>query len=408
MSLGVATDWVHVQLGNLVSFKTGKLNANAAKPDGKYPFFTCSPETLRTDTYSFDTECVLLAGNNAQGIFPIKYYSGKFDVYQRTYVIQSLDNARLNNRYLYYALQLKLDLFRILSTGVATKFLTLTILNDIDLEVPPLPTQRKIAAILSAYDDLIENNTRRIAILEEMAQAIYREWFVHFRFPGHEQVGMVDSELGLIPEGWEVASILDVPYFRFVRQNVRSYEGTKRYFATADVRGIEIVGEGIEYAYEDKPSRAQKNPVVNSVWFARMKETYKVLPFTAVNEHLATSSLLSSGFAGFEATDPNAFGFLFFTIDSDEFHERKDLYCTGATQMSLNNEGLGRIELIVPDKSTVTAFGRIAQPMVDQILILQAKNSVLRRIRDLLLPRLISGEVDVSDLPIDTGGLTDD
>ena len=69
--------------------------------------------------------------------------------------------------------------------------------------MPPLPTQRKIASILSAYDDLIENNTRRIAILEEMAQAIYREWFVNFRFPGHENVKLVDSPLGQIPEGWE-------------------------------------------------------------------------------------------------------------------------------------------------------------------------------------------------------------
>ena len=76
--------------------------------------------------------------------------------------------------------------------------------------IPQLPTQRKIAAILSAYDDLIENNTRRIAILEEMAQSLYREWFVHFRFPGHEKKRLVESELGLIPEGWEVVKLGDV------------------------------------------------------------------------------------------------------------------------------------------------------------------------------------------------------
>ena len=76
--------------------------------------------------------------------------------------------------------------------------------------LPLLPTQRKIAAILSAYDDLIENNTRRIAILEEMAQSLYREWFVHFRFPGHEKNRMMESALGLIPEGWEVKAIGEV------------------------------------------------------------------------------------------------------------------------------------------------------------------------------------------------------
>lgn len=77
------------------------------------------------------------------------------------------------------------------------------------VQVPPLETQRKIASILFAYDDLIENNTRRIKILEEMAQAIYREWFVNFRFPGHEKVKMVDPPLGRVPAGWEVGRLDD-------------------------------------------------------------------------------------------------------------------------------------------------------------------------------------------------------
>lgn len=202
--------WEKKKLGKIVSFKTGKLNSNASKPNGAFPFFTCSQETFRTDTYSFDTECVLLGGNNANGVYPIKYFSGKFDAYQRTYIIRALDNKILSNSYLFFALQLKLELLKRISTGVATKFLTLTILNNIDFDLPPLPTQRKIAAILSAYDDLIENNTRRIKILEEMAQALYREWFVKFRFPGHEKVRMVESELGMVPEGWEVKQIQDV------------------------------------------------------------------------------------------------------------------------------------------------------------------------------------------------------
>ena len=77
-------------------------------------------------------------------------------------------------------------------------------MRELEIDLPPFLAQRKIAAILSAYDDLIEDNTRRIAILEEMTQAIYRGWFVHFRFPGHEQVKLVELELGPVPEGWEV------------------------------------------------------------------------------------------------------------------------------------------------------------------------------------------------------------
>ena len=203
----MVSEWSSDQLGNLVQFKTGKLNSNAAVPNGLYPFVTCSQETFRTDTCAFDTECVLLAGNNANGVYPLKYFKGKFDAYQRTYVITPLDTSRLDIRFLYYAMRPMLEHLRSISTGAATKFVTLTILNGLVLQFPPLQTQRKIAAILSAYDDLIENNTRRIAILEEMAQAIYREWFVNFRFPGHENVKLVDSALGMIPEGWKIESL---------------------------------------------------------------------------------------------------------------------------------------------------------------------------------------------------------
>src|ERR1039458_8647182 len=196
-----------IALGAAVTFKTGKLDSNAATPNGRYPFFTCSQTTLRTETFSFDTEAVLLAGNNANGIYPLKYFKGQFDAYQRTYVIRSKDTAELDNRYLFYALEPQLELLKRISTGAATQFLTLTILNDILIPKPPIQEQRRIASILSAYDDLIENNTRRIKILEEMAQMLYREWFVNFRFPGHKKVKIVESQLGPIPAAWGVRTV---------------------------------------------------------------------------------------------------------------------------------------------------------------------------------------------------------
>ena len=198
------SEWRTAKLSELVAFKTGKLDSNAAVPDGDYPFFTCSQETLRTNTYSFDTECVLLAGNNANGIYPLKYFHGKFDAYQRTYVVKPRDPDILTTKFLYYSLRPKLSELRSFSTGAATKFLTLTILNETEIEVPPLPVQRRIAGILSAYDELMENSQRRIRLLETMARALYREWFVHFRFPGHEKLPRVASPLGDIPQGWEV------------------------------------------------------------------------------------------------------------------------------------------------------------------------------------------------------------
>ena len=118
------------------------------------------------------------------------------------------------------------------------------------------------------------------------------------------------------------------------------------------------------------------------------------------NAILTTNSMLSSGFAGFEAPDGDSFAFLFLTIKSKEFHSEKDRYCTGATQRSLTNDGLSRILTISPPRETVQHFGRVAMSFVEMILALQQRNQTLRCTRDLLLPRLISGEVDVSELDI--------
>ena len=344
-------------LEGLVSFKTGKLNSNAAIPDGKFPFFTCSRETYRTNTWSFDGEYVLLAGNNAAGIYPLKYFNGRFDAYQRTYAIRSTDKKKILTRYAYYALILKLDLMKSISTGVATKFLTLRLLNQTEISCPPLPTQRKIVTILSAYDDLIENNLRRIKILEEMAQNLYREWFVKFRFPGHQNTRFVDSPLGKIPSSWEVQGAMENKNWSFLRENISHFSCTKRYFATADIDAITITGEGIPYTYPDKPSRAQKQPTLWSVWFARMQETYKVLGIAQSNAVLSENCMLSSGFAGFESVDKESFAFLFLTIKSENFHREKDRFCTGATQRSLTNDGLSRIQTISPPREIVRKFG---------------------------------------------------
>jgi type I restriction enzyme, S subunit len=148
--------WKICNLGDLVSFKTGKLNANAAKPNGEYPFFTCSQEIYRTDTYSFDTECILLAGNNANGVFHIKFFNGKFDAYQRTYVIQSLNSKINSNHYFFFAISSQLERLKSLSTGAATKFLTLTILNNVKILISDPYTQSSFRKFASTFFDQID------------------------------------------------------------------------------------------------------------------------------------------------------------------------------------------------------------------------------------------------------------
>ncbi|MBP7795235.1 MAG: restriction endonuclease subunit S [Elusimicrobiales bacterium] len=308
-----------------------------------------------------------------------------------------LRSSQYSLRYVYYLL-VQSNL-KNLNTDAAVPGLNREVAHSQIVKIPDFLLQNKISSILSAYDDLIENNTRRIQILEEMSQRIYREWFVDFRFPGHEKVKFVDSELGKIPEGWEVKSIMQSKYWDFINENVSEYNGKKEYFATANIEGIDIVKDGILVSYQNKPSRAQKQPVVFSVWFARMKDTYKVLGFTKVNEDIANKSILSSGFAGFKTNEFN-FSFIYLTINSNEFHQKKDQYCTGATQMSLTNDGLQKIKIIEPTKNTIEEFGKLILPLLNKIFAMQKINKVLRTTRDLLLPKLISGELDVSDMDI--------
>jgi len=388
-------------LGEIVSFKTGKLNSNAAKPNGRYPFFTCSQETFKTDTYSFDTECVLLGGNNANRIYPIKYFSGKFDAYQRTYVIRSLDDRILLNRYLYYALKLKLQLLRDISTGAATKFLTLTILNGIELNLPPLPTQRRIAAILSAYDDLIENNTRRIKILEEMAQALYREWFVHFRFPGHEKVRIVDSPLGKIPEGWEVNK-LETVCKKITDGSHWSPQSVLDGIPMASVKDMNDWGLDIENCRrirEDDYSELVRNdcrPLKGDVLIAKDGSYLKHIFVVDKEYDLAILSSIAI-LRPKEGMNPYL---LAMYLKEPSVTARMKGYVSGVAIPRIVLKDFRKFEIVIPPEVLQKAWWGIEEPFINQCLRLMDKNATLRSARDLLIPKLITGDMDLTKLRI--------
>lgn len=188
------------KLKNIALIKTGKLDSNAAVTDGVYPFFTCDPITLKIDEWAYDTEAVLLAGNNASGNYTAKYYKGKFNAYQRTYIIESANTSLLSVRFLAFAITQQLRLLKAMSTGSTTKFLTIKMLNDLEIPCPEISVQQKIASIIGSYDNLIENNQKQIKLLEEAAQRLYKKWFIDLRFPGYENVEIVDG----VPEGWHI------------------------------------------------------------------------------------------------------------------------------------------------------------------------------------------------------------
>lgn len=211
-----------VNLTEICNITTGKLDSNAAEENGKYPYFTCAPEPLAINTYAFDDDVILLAGNNASGNFHCQRYKGKFNAYQRTYVITAKDGYDID--YIYYNLKINLAHLKKIAQGSQTKFLTMQILDGFKLEDVGLEEQKRLSKILSKIDNKIELNNKINIELESMAKTIYDYWFLQFEFPNEEGKPYKSSggkmvwneELKReIPEGWEVENIfecMDVVY----------------------------------------------------------------------------------------------------------------------------------------------------------------------------------------------------
>lgn len=276
---------------------------------------------------------------------------------------------RADVRFVKYAIDTMKLRMQSISRGTTQDNLSLDKLLSFEIPTPPLPTQRKIAAILSAYDDLIENNTRRIAILEEMVQALYREWFVHFRFPGYEQVALVDSDLGPIPEGWEVkqlGDVIELAYGRGLRKSDR-VSGSYPVYGSSGVIGYHeeslVEGPGIIVG--------RKGNVGTVFWsdddFYPIDTVFYVQ--TDVCLHYVYYNLQHQNFISTDTAVPGL--------------SRNQAYF---------------LPFLIPDTEIAREFQRFIGPIFQQVRNLRSRSDYLRHTRDLLLPRLVSGEVDVAGL----------
>ena len=163
-----------IKVGNITKIKTGKLDANASSPDGKYPFFTCSKDPLKINTYSYDCECVLVAGN---GDLNVKYYNGKFDAYQRTYIIEDNSNGLLYVPYLYYFLEGYIEELRKQSIGGVIKYIKLDNLTDALIELPSVEEQKYIVNLMNTSSELIDLRRETINKLDSLVKARFVEMF---------------------------------------------------------------------------------------------------------------------------------------------------------------------------------------------------------------------------------------
>ena len=370
------------KLSDIAKFTTGKLNSNAAESGGNYPFFTCAPEPLRINSYAFDTQAVILAGNNAEGNFHIQYYEGKFNAYQRTYVIESCDKARVNLQYLYYALKMCLQHFKQISQGTATKFLTAKILNGFELPIPEIELQNKVALFLDELDEKIRTNERINKNLLEQVLAIYRHHFVDTTNELRQTCRAdeyFDISIGKTPPRKE-------PQWFSINPK--------------DVTWVSISDMGTCGLYISESSEQLTREAID-------RHNVKIVPDNTV---LLSFKLTVGRIAITDGEMTTNEAIAHFKTDKKEINEY--LYCylkcfnyqtmgsTSSIATAVNSKIIKGMPFVVPTDEEITEFHSLAAPMFAKIKANQAEIRNLTSLRDTLLPKLMSGELDVSDIDL--------
>ncbi|MGB8217921.1 MAG: restriction endonuclease subunit S [Candidatus Methanoperedens sp.] len=309
--------------------------------------------------------------------------------------------------YVFYLMKISNHKVKFLSSGTASgrENVSKTAFENIEVEVFPLPAQRKIASILSAYDDLIENNTQRIKILEEIAQALYREWFVKFRFPGHEKVRIIESELGMVPEGWEVKKLGDVATIH----RGKSY----RSIDLVDEGGIPFLnlkcierGGGFRYdgvkRFQGEYKKTQTAKTGDIVVAVTDMTQERRLVAHAARVHVIDNdfAVMSMDLVKVEPNTDVAKDFLHGLLRFSDFSQEVRQHANGVNVLHLNPSQIQEFKFVLPSTDLRNYYAELCANAYQECDVLHAKNANLRRTRDLLLPKLISGEVDVENIEV--------
>jgi len=403
------------------AFKSGDLTRSGipvikiANIQGKRVLGTCAdhlpPElfTSRLERYVLQKRDCLVAMTGAGSVGKVgKMWDlhDRFLVNQRVGIVRP-NESRCDPNYLFHVLSLERyeKILYGLGLGAGQPNVSAKEIGSLRIPLPDVTNQRKIASVLSAYDNLIENNLRRIKILEEMAQTLYREWFVKFRFPGHEKTRFVDSPMGEVPEGWEVKKLGELTHVitKGTTPTTFGRPFTEEGIHFVKVESVDNQGaireEKLAYIDEEthallKRSQLAKNDILYSIAGAIGRVALVPERILPANTNQALAIIRPS--------DPLLVPYLYLSIRSTEFVNFSLGRVVQTAQANVSLSVLSAAPIVVPAVGLLQSLEGVVGPMLGQIDCLLTKSSVLRRTRDLLLPRLISGELDVSDLDIPT------
>lgn len=376
-------------LGSVLHF----LNGKSIKPGGLgiYPVYGSNGIIGCSDEFCFENGVII--GRVGAYCGSIAYCPSRFWASDNTIVAMPKDATADVRFYAYLLKYLELNNY---AGGAAQPLVTQTVLKKVAASIPNPQLQSRIAAILSTYDDFIENNTRRIQILEEMAQRIYEEWFVHFRFPGHENVRIIETAQESLPENWSVKSVAD--FGKVVTGKTPSKRDSKNFgldvpfLKLPDMHGrIFCIDTSEKLSNEGASSQSSKFIPLNSLCVSCIG-TAGVVNISAVE--CQTNQQINS----LIPNETHNREYLYFALLG--LREQINQYgANGATMVNLNKGKFESLPMIYPQEEILKSYHNVTDPLFEQMLNLQRRNSALRTTRDLLLPKLISGEINVSNFP---------
>ncbi len=316
--------------------------------------------------------------------------SGVYLHNQRLGLVQIRDRKQTDLHFIYYLFNSKpvRQQLRGSASGTKIRHTAPSRIADVKVRVPPLAVQRRVTGILSAFDELMENCQRRIRVLEEMARALYREWFVHFRFPGHETVPRLDSSVGPIPRGWNVRKLGDLA--EEMRRNVPKGEldEPQPYVGLEHIprRSLALDAWDITTNLGSNKLEFKKGEIL----FGKIRPYFhkvSVAPF---------DGLCSADTIVIRARRPEDYAFVVACVSSDDFVAHATATSNGAKMPRANWHVLEEYDVLVPSGNTATRFSRLMCDAIAQQQALIFKIQNLRRTRDLLLPRLLSGNGELA------------
>lgn len=339
---------------------------------------------------------ILIARHGHNGLASLWEY--KFDAQCLNVVVVEPDESLANRYYLTYLINSPLIQKQIKSlTGGSVQFVVNTKdIADLLIPIPSLDKQKEIADFISLFNKKISVCKSINKNLEDTILKIFDSWFVKFELSNE----FSDSKLGLIPKGWKIDYLGSKKSCSIIRSSIDEFDNSKIYVATADVDNSIITSNDTLITMNDKPSRANMQPIAKSIWFAKMIDSRKLIMIDDYCSDLLNNYIFSTGFCGLKCVD-KYFYYLWAFLLTDAFDVMKNNFCTGTTMQAINNKDTKLIEFVLPDDNIINQFNVIAKPMFKKIYYNSLEIKKLQKLRDTLLPKLMSGEIDVSKINCD-------